>query len=239
MMSLQLNALMSKSSETTRWTRHIFYRSEHIRTTWKFRFGLIATLMLVAWFGQGRFAIAIADSLICRPSAAPSDAILVENFDHSYLTFETAARLRNAGVAPRVVVPVATYKDSSEVSGVSLGVTKLMADIAHVGAIEVIPVREIEPISLNAAGDVRRFMEREGINSVVVVSPLFRSRRSALVYESTLGAAGIAVRCEPAQDSSDRETWTGTWHGMQNVAEQWLKLQYYRLYVLPFKGARG
>ena len=226
---------MSKSSESTRWTRYIFYRSEHTRTTWKFRLAVVAVLILVGWLARDRLTSAIADSLICERSSTPSDAILVENFDHAYLVFETAARLRNAGVAPRVVVPVATYRDSSEVSGVSLGVTKLMAEIAHLGAIEVIPVREIEPISLNAAGDVRRFMERERINSVVVVSPLFRSRRSALVYESTLGAAGIAVRCEPAQDSSDRETWSGTWHGMQNVAEQWLKLQYYRLYVMPFK----
>jgi hypothetical protein len=28
--------------------------------------------------------------------------------------------------------------------------------------------------------------------------------------------------------------WTQTWHGIQDVVEQWLKLQYYRLWVLPF-----
>jgi hypothetical protein len=221
-------------SENANWTRHIFYRTERNRTTWKFRIAIVAVLMFVGWFSLDTLAVAIADSLICHSSSAPSDAILVENFDQSYLVFETAARLRNAGVAPRVVVPVATYRDSSEVSGVSLGVTKLMVDIAHVGDIDVVPIREVEPISLNAAGDVRRFLEHERINSVVVVSPLFRSRRSALVYQATLGSAGIEVRCEPAQDSNDRETWTDTWHGMQNVAEQWLKLQYYRLYVLPF-----
>ena len=225
---------MGRFNENAHWTRHIFYRSERTRTTWKFRVALVATLAFATWLTSGWLSLVIADSLICDSSSAPSDAILVENFDHSYLVFETAARLRHAGVAPRVVVPVATYKDSSEVSGVSLGVTRLMADMSHIGAIEVVPVREVEPISLNAAGDVRRFMEDERINSVVVVSPLFRSRRSALVYGATLGTRGIAVRCEPAQDSSDRETWTGSWHGMQNVAEQWLKLQYYRLYVLPF-----
>jgi hypothetical protein len=225
---------MSRSSDNLRWTRHIFYRSEKMRTTWRFRFAVLAMLSLIIWFSHDRLAIAIADSLICHPSAAPSDAILVENFDHTYLSFETAARLRDAGIASRVVVPVATYKHSSEVSSVSLGVTKLMADIARLDAIEVAPIREVEPISLNAAGDLLRFLNREGIRSVVVVSPLFRSRRSMLVYEATLGAAGIVVRCEPAQDNSDRETWTDTWHGMQNVAEQWVKLQYYRLYVLPF-----
>jgi len=112
--------------------------------------------------------------------------------------------------------------------------TQLMTTLSRLGSIEVVPIREIEPISLNAARDVLRFMERERIRSVVVVSPLFRSRRSALVYEATLGAAGIVVKCEPVQDHGDASKWTHTWHGVQNVLEQWLKLQYYRMYVLPF-----
>jgi hypothetical protein len=70
---------------------------------------------------------------------------------------------------------------------------------------------------------------------VIVVSPLFRSRRSALVYDATLGRAGITIRCEPVHGIPGVNTWTETWHGIQNVAEQWLKLQYYRLYVLPFR----
>jgi hypothetical protein len=109
-----------------------------------------------------------------------------------------------------------------------------MAKFAHLGSIEVVPIREVEPISLNAARDVLGFIQREGIRSVVVVSPLFRSKRSAIVYGATLGAAGITVRCEPSQHIQDPHTWTQSLHGIQNVAEQWSKLQYYRLFVLPF-----
>jgi hypothetical protein len=29
--------------------------------------------------------------------------------------------------------------------------------------------------------------------------------------------------------------WTQSWHGVQNVVEQWFKLQCYRWYVLPFR----
>jgi hypothetical protein len=96
-------------------------------------------------------------------------------------------------------------------------------------------IREVEPISLNAASDILRFLEREHIRSVIVVSPLFRSRRSALVYGATLGGAGITVRCEPTRETRGVDTWTRSWHGVQKVAEQWLKLQYYRLYVFPFR----
>jgi hypothetical protein len=95
-------------------------------------------------------------------------------------------------------------------------------------------MRLVEPVSLNAARDVQRYLERAGIRSVIVVTPLFRSRRSALVYEATLGRAGITVQCEAVQGTHGVDSWTGSWHGVQNVA-QWLKLQYYRLYVLPFR----
>ena len=49
------------------------------------------------------------------------------------------------------------------------------------------------------------------------------------------GRAGIAVRCVAAQGIREVKWWTGSWHGVRNVVEEWLKLQYYRLYVLPFK----
>ena len=72
------------------------------------------------------------------------------------------------------------------------------------------------------------------IRSVIVVTPLFRSRRSALVYSATLGPAGVTVWCEPVQGSVGVNAWTRSWHGIQDVVQQWLKLHYYRLYVLPF-----
>ena len=225
---------MTRSSGSPRWTRHIFYRSERIRTTWKFRVAVVITLALAAWLTSGRLSLVLANSLICDANVAPSDAILVENFDPTYLAFETAARLRNDGIASRVLVPVTRTGDNAEVSRVLLEMAELMANIAHLGSIEVIPIREVEPISLNAALDILRFLQREGIRSVTVVSPLFRSRRSMLVYDSTLGSAGITVRCEPVRDGRDVITWTHSWHGVQNVLEQWVKLQYYRLYVLPF-----
>ena len=226
---------MRRSFESSHWTRHFFYRAEHTRTTWRFRFGLAATLVLAIWLTRGWLSVVIADSLVCSGSAAPSDAILVENFDPTYLAFETAARLRKAGVASRVLVPVARNQNDSDVNRVYRGVAELMADIAHLGPIELIPIREVEPISLNAAGDILQFIERERIRSVVVVTPLFRSRRSQLVYEATLGAAGVAVTCEPIRAGRNRDTWSHSWHGVQNVLEQWIKLQYYRLYVLPFQ----
>jgi hypothetical protein len=219
---------------TSRWTRHLFYRAEHTRTTWGFRLGLLALVVLALWPTSGWWAAAIARSLVCNASLAPSDAILIENFDPDYLLFERARQLREARLAARVLVPVRTDPGTSTPNDVALGIAQVMARISRVGEVEIVPTREVEPTTLNAARDVQRFLERERIRSVIVVTPLFRSRRSALVYSATLGRVGIAVRYQPVQGSRGVDTWTRSWHGIQDVMEQWLKLQYYRLCVLPF-----
>jgi hypothetical protein len=226
---------MPERLTTSGWTRHLFYRAEHTRTTWKLRFGLLALVVAGLWLTSGWWTTAVARSLVCDASLAPSDAIIVENFDPDYLLFERARELRRAGVAARVLVPIRTDSGTQEPSDVALGIAEVMARISRVGAIETVPTREIEPISLNAARDVQRFIQREHIRSVIVVAPLFRSRRSDLVYGATLGRVGVAVRCEPVEGPAGVKTWTQSWHGIQGTVEQWLKLQYYRLYVLPFR----
>lgn len=219
------------------WTRHFVYRAVQTRTTWKFRIGLTALVMLVAWLTGDWWSAAIARSLVCNPTGAPSDAILVENFDPGYLSFERARELRKAGYAARVLVPVPRDATTSEFRPVQRAETDMLASLSRLGDYEPVPFREVEPISLNAARDIQRFLEQEHIRSVVIVSPLFRSRRSQLVYDATLGHAGIAVRCEPGKEGRNITSWTHTWHGLQDVAEQWVKLQYYRFYVLPFRSS--
>ena len=92
---------MPQFPEPRRWTRHFLYRTEHTRTTWKFRFAIVALVVIAVWLTRGWWSVTIARSLVCDRNGAPSDAILVENFDPDYLVFERAARLRRAGFAAR------------------------------------------------------------------------------------------------------------------------------------------
>ncbi|HPW19585.1 MAG TPA: hypothetical protein PLE61_02135 [Vicinamibacterales bacterium] len=228
---------MSEPVARRGWRRHFFYRSERTRTTWKLRLGALGLAAALLWFGRGWWTEAIARSLVCDPSLAPSDAILVENFDPDYLLFERARQLRRAGMAPRVLVPIALDRNGRKLNDVAQGVAEVMARISGVGDVEFVPVRQVEPITLNAARDAREFLENQRIRSVIVVTPLFRSRRSALVYAATLGRAGIAVHCVPVQGSRGVNNWTASWHGIQQIVEQWMKLQYYRFWVLAFRVA--
>ena len=107
-----------------------------------------------------------------------------------------------------------------------------MAEVAHLPTKKIIPIVEQEPITLNVAYQLRDFLVRERVTSVTVVAPGFRSRRSLLVYSTVFGPAGITVRCVPVFGLKTPDNWTQTWHGIQEVAEQCLKLQYYRFWVL-------
>lgn len=225
---------MSELPDRPRWSRHVLHRSARPRTTWTFRVGLAATLALLLWLTQGWWIPAIGRSLICEPSTDRADALLLENFDQDVSVFERATTLRRAGRADRVIVPVAIDARTGEPDAVKLRITQVMADFADLGPFDVVSMREVEPISLNAASDIGRALASHSIRSVIVVSPLFRSRRSALVYSLVLGRDDVKVQCEPALAPVGPADWTNTWHGVQEVAQQWIKLKYYQWYVLPF-----
>src|SRR5438045_3517483 len=146
---------MRESPQRPSWKRHFVYRTEHIRTTWKFRIGFVGLVLATVWLTSGWWTVAVARSLVCDANIAPSDAILVENFDHpDYFAFERAARLRRDGFAARVLVPIPTDPTTFEFNDVALGMAEVVARVARLGEFDPVPFREVEPISLNAAHDV-------------------------------------------------------------------------------------
>jgi hypothetical protein len=175
----------------------------------------------------------VGKSLVCTEDLGQSDVILVENFDPNYLVFERAAALQSAGLASRVLVPVQHSGDPSVANAVSRGVAEVMARQARLNAWEIVLIGETEPVTLNAAFQVRTRLAQDRVRSIIVVAPGFRSRRSALVYHAVLKDLDARVYCVPVFGRIRPDRWTDTWHGIQQVTEELLKLQYYRLYVLP------
>lgn len=215
------------------WLSLFVRRRESLRTTWTFR--ILAFVLLVAAIAgtRGWWERAVAGSLTCREDLAQSDALLLENFDPDYLVFERASALLRDGVTRRVFVPVPKGRtdDPEAPNRISAGLAELMAQVAHLPAFELIPVVEREPITLNVAQQVRERLTRAGVRTVTVVSPGFRSRRSVMIY-ATAFAPAITVRCVPVFGLNTPANWTRRWHGIQEVGLQFLKLQYYRFWVL-------
>ena len=165
--------------------------------------------------------------------ASECDVILVENFDPNYLLFERASALQKAGLSARVLIPTPTPRDPEVANTVFEGFVEVMARVARVQNFEIIPIRQHEPISLNTAYQVRDNLIKEHLSSVIAITSGFHSRRSSLIYHAVLKPAGIQVYCVPVFGYNTPENWTDTWHGIQEVTEQFLKLQFYRFYVLP------
>jgi len=216
------------------WRRHVYHRVECVKTTWKFRLGVLLILIIAGASTRNLWVGAIGRSLVCARDAAPSDIILIENFDPEYVLFERAATLERAGLAPRILIPVSVSRTPEIPNLVSAAIADVMARQARIAAWDVVPISETEPISLNAASQIRVRLARERVRSLIVVTPGFRSRRSALIYRAVLGPAGVQVRCDPVMLQGAPEDWAATWHGIQGVIQEFLKLQYYRFYVLPF-----
>jgi hypothetical protein len=216
------------------WTRYFFYRNESLKTTWTFRLASVSGLVVVLCLTRGFWIPAISGSLVCAEQIRGTDAILIENLDVDYLPFERAATLQREGFSSRILVPIEAGSDSEE-SRVAGGIVELMTRIARLRDWETISIQDVEPISLNAAGQVRDFLVKEQVRSVMIVTPGFRSRRSSLIYGAVLTPAGISVSCVPVFGRRTPATWTDTWHGIQEVTLQLFKLQYYRFWILPWQ----
>ena len=224
-----------------RWTRFFFYRKEVLKTTWTLRLLVLASVLLLPWITRGLWAGALGKGLLCEEQGGGTgvDAIVVENFDVNYLVFERASELKRKGLTARVLVPVQAAPDNGEPDLVFGQIAELMGRTARIGELTMIPVREAEPISLNTAYRVRDFLLKEGIRSVALVAPAFRSRRSAMIYGTVLAPEGISMQCVPVFGEQTPESWLDTWHGVEQILEQYVKLEYYRLFILPRARARS
>ena len=197
--------------------------------------GVVFLCLIVLKLTSGLWVSGIGHGLMCHERASASDAILIENFDPDYLLFERAAAIEKAGLASRVLVPGEASSDPDVPNPVSIGFVEVMARTAHLQHVTFIPVSEREPITFGVARQVRSFLVKNGIRSVILISPGFRSRRSFLVNKAVLGDAAVTVNCVPVfGQAMTPATWSQTWHGLQVVFEQFAKLQDYRFYVLPF-----
>lgn len=215
------------------WRRHVFYTRESTRTTWRLRLGAIVVALLIVILTRRLWFEWIGQSLVCEGDTVTSDVILIENFDPNYLVFERAAILQRAGFAAKTLVPVPMSNRPDIPNSVSARIAEVMASEARMGPWEPVVYRQSEPYSLNAAAQIRGRLQALHVKSIILVTSGFRSRRSMMVYGALLGHAGIEVHCVPVFGGRTPQNWFRTWHGFQEILEEFVKFQYYRFYIIP------
>lgn len=218
-----------RSGEPAAWKRWIF-REKRV-TTWRFRLLVFATAMAFLAASYPTWLVAIGNSLLHKQDLEPADVILLENFGTDFSVFAAAQGLVDAGYSSRVVIPVRAKGETAMRGMVQKGFVDVMSRVAGIKQWEVLPVEHVEPVSLNVARQIAVFLESEGVRSVLVVSPGFRSARSYLVYDSVFTPRGIRVQCLAASDAAS-DNWWHSWHGVQDTGLEFTKFLYYRFWVL-------
>lgn len=194
---------------------------------------LLVLLGAAVYLARGAWLPTVAASLVCDPGEAHGDAILVDFVEHNYSLFQRAQQLQSADATRLLLVPVLTTDDDEATSRVATGVADVMCRVAQATPCTSFPVRVIEPISLNLAHRAAEELGKRGVRSVLLVTSAFRSRRSAAIFGKVMEPRGIKVHCQPVYGQRTPENWYRTWHGVQDVVLQAVKLAYYRLAVLP------
>jgi hypothetical protein len=203
-------------------------------TTWAARLVLVVVALSLIVSTRNIWSEPLALNLVCDSDKAEADVVVVENLDSDYLLFEETADLITQGKARFALVLVqANGKNPNEPEVVPHGIAEVMIRVAHLKNAEIFPIDQKEPITLNAALQVASSIKDRGnITSAILVTPGFRSKRTHLIFRSVLNEQGVAVSCVPVWGNSRPDNWTTTWHGIQGVCLQYLKLFYYRLFVL-------
>jgi hypothetical protein len=197
--------------------------------------GIACALVAVSLFATRQaWLSALGRTLVCERTASTTQAILLDNLDSEFGLFRRGAELQRLTNAAKVLVPVVMPAEATDAAATQ-EVTAAFARVARLSTWQTIEIQPEEPISLQAAYRVRDVLVGEHINSVTLVTNGFRSRRSEQIYRSVLGPHNIAVACVPVFGKTNPDTWTNTLHGIQDVSLQFLKLQYYRFWVLPFR----
>src|SRR5262249_54056298 len=153
------------------------------KTRWKVGLVLLLLGMLLVSVKRGFWMLRIGQSLVCAEEIRPSDIILVENFAVSdYLIFERAAALHQAGLAARVLarvlIPTVASREPESAHAASQGIAELKARMARLPHLEILPIWIHRPNSLNAAYQIRDFLVKEHLKSVLVVTDSLRSQRT-------------------------------------------------------------
>lgn len=216
------------------------HRTTVWKTTWRFRLLLLVVLLVVS-VSCGPFWLTQAGAtLVERDSIEHADAILVDvTVAPSLSAMREASRLSQAGYAPRVLFTRYVQTDRLERVGLQVprdydAVINLYAADAglSLATVDTIPIEVIDPVTLNTARQVAVFCQARAIRSLILVEPLFHSRRSALTYAHFLAPLGIHSISQPVESGLLVTNWWRTKDGWLSVIEESVKLAYYRVFVL-------
>lgn len=229
--------MVKDDSESARgwqfWQSQIVYRTTCYRTTWRFRLLVLALILFLSLATRGWWVPAIGWSLVYNSPIERPDLILIDNLDTEYFLFKKAADFQQQGSGAGVLIPVCAWaQDPGKPAPVARETAEIMIRMAGVKSAELLVIQGSEPITLNTARQVGDFLKGTNVKTILILTSGFKSKRLHLIFDRVLSELGIHAYCLPVWGAHRPETWAATWHGIQEVFLQHIKLAYYRAVIL-------
>lgn len=193
-----------------------------------------AVVAVLAW---SLVAWAAARLLIVRAELARADALVMLSGGSFYAErVRHTADLFAQGRAPRIILTDDgirgpwSFEQERNPSYAEIEAEALTRAGVRAEQIEIIPQQVSS--TYDEAVRVRDFARAEGLQSVLVVTSAYHSRRALWVWQRVFRESGIRVGLDPAptgEQSPSPATWWWHWRGWLSVAFEYPKLVYYWL----------
>jgi uncharacterized SAM-binding protein YcdF (DUF218 family) len=161
----------------------------------------------------------------------PADIIYILNGEVNTRPFH-AAKLLQAGLAPRIVIPRAedgpaaaihVFPNDTDASVEILQTLEVPSD-----KITVLLVQGGVTSTRDEAVVLRHYIEEHGIERVILVTSAFHTRRAQWIFDKVLAGSGVSVEISAApQWKFDKTNWWREERGLIMLTNEYLKLIYY------------
>ena len=192
---------------------------------------LLALLLGLVVTFRARLLTAAANYLIVDDPLQPADVIFVLNGDYNTRPFR-AAELYHQGLAPLILMARAEGQPAERLGLVQNETDISVAVMEKLGVpadrIVVLPVKGGVTSTFDEASQLRQYVERTGIQRVLLLTSAFHTRRARWVIEKEL--SGLPMKLEVSAvpyDGFDATNWWQNENGLIAVNNEYIKLFYY------------
>lgn len=189
----------------------------------------VVTGPLMAWVA--------AEALIVRSELTHADALVVLGGSSTYLErTHRAAQLFHEGRAPRIILTNDNSRSgwSAEEERNPLFVERAYAELTRLG----VPLGKIEVVpgqvstTYDEAVRVHQYAHERGLQSILVVTSAYQSRRALWTFRRVFKGSNIAIGLDPVapgEQSPSSTTWWRYRLGWKLVPGEYGKMIYYRI----------
>jgi uncharacterized SAM-binding protein YcdF (DUF218 family) len=180
---------------------------------------------------RARLLTAAADYLIVDDPLQPADVIFVLNGDYNTRPFQ-AAELYYQGLAPLILIARAESQPAEKLGLVQNETDISVAVMEKLGVpadrIVVLPVPGGVTSTFDEAGQLRQYVEENGIRRVLLVTSAFHTRRARWVIEKELAGLPVSLEVTAVPYAGfDATNWWRNENGLITLNNEYIKLFYY------------